>query len=100
LPVFRGYFLDEEDMTFRKYILNISCQGKTKFNPEHLDILKQYSFPELKKLEKDKLIEWNETGLIITPLGRHFIRNICSAFDLHLIRNKKESSKPLFSKAI
>jgi len=100
LPVFRGYFLDEEDMTFRKYILNISCQGKTKFNPEHLDILKQYSFPELKKLEKDKLIEWNEAGLIITPLGRHFIRNICSAFDLHLIRNKKESSKPLFSKAI
>ena len=100
LPVFRGYFLDEEDMTFRKYILNISCQGKTKFNPEHLDILNQYSFPELKKLEKDKLIEWNEAGLIITPLGRHFIRNICSAFDLHLIRNKKENTRPLFSKAI
>jgi oxygen-independent coproporphyrinogen-3 oxidase len=100
LPVFRGYFLDEEDMTFRKYILNISCEGKTKFNPEHLDILKQYSFPELKKLEKDKLIEWNEAGLIITLLGRHFIRNICSAFDLHLIRNKKENTRPLFSKAI
>ena len=100
LPVFRGYFLDEEDMTFRKYILNISCEGKTKFNPEHLGILKQYSFPELKKLEKDKLIEWNEAGLIITLLGRHFIRNICSAFDLHLIRNKKENTRPLFSKAI
>ena len=100
LPVFRGYFLDEEDMTFRKYILNISCEGKTKFNPEHLGILKQYSFPELKKLEKDKLIEWNETGLTATPLGSHFIRNICSAFDLHLIRNKKVNTRPLFSKAI
>lgn len=99
-PVFRGYFLNEEDITFRKYILNISCQGRTKFNPEHLDILKQFSFHELKKLEEDKLIEWNEASLTVTSLGRHFIRNICSAFDLHLIRNKKESNKPLFSKAI
>lgn len=100
LPVFRGYFLNEVDMAFRKYILNISCQGKTKFNPEHLDILKQYSFPELKKLEEDKLIEWDESGLTVSTLGRNFIRNICSAFDLHLIRNKKENTKPLFSKAI
>jgi oxygen-independent coproporphyrinogen-3 oxidase len=100
LPVFRGYFLNEEDIAFRKYILNISCGGRTGFNPEHLEILKQYSFPELKKLEEDKLIEWNETGLTATPLGSHFIRNICSAFDLHLIRNKKVNTRPLFSKAI
>ncbi len=100
LPVFKGYFLKEEDLVFRKYILNISCQGKTKFNTEHADILKQYSFPMLKKLGKDKLIEWNETSLTITPLGRHFIRNICSAFDLHLIRNKKENREIQFSKAI
>lgn len=100
LPVFRGYFLNEEDIAFRKYILNISCQGKTKFNREHLDILKQNTFPELKKLQEDNLVEWDESGLTVTPLGRHFIRNICSAFDLHLIRNKKESINPLFSKAI
>ncbi|HEU5167864.1 MAG TPA: radical SAM protein, partial [Chitinophagaceae bacterium] len=100
LPVFRGYFLNEEDIAFRKYILNISCQGRTGFNSEHLDILKQFSFPELKKLEEDKLIEWTEDGLTVTSLGRHFIRNICSAFDLHLLRNKKENTKKLFSKAI
>ena len=100
LPVFRGYFLNEEDIAFRKYILNISCQGKTKFNQEHLDILKQNTFPELKKLQEDNLVEWDESGLTVTPLGWHFIRNICSAFDLHLIRSKKESINPLFSKAI
>jgi oxygen-independent coproporphyrinogen-3 oxidase len=100
LPVFRSYFLNEEDIAFRKYILNISCQGRTAFNPEHLDILKQYSFSELKRLKEDKLIEWTGDGLTVTPLGCHFIRNICSAFDLHLIRNKKENAKPLFSKAI
>ena len=100
LPVFRGYFLNEEDIAFRKYILNISCQGKTKFNPEHLSILKQFTFPELIKLAEDSLIEWDEAGLTVTSSGRHFIRNICSAFDLHLIRNKKEGTNLLFSKAI
>ena len=100
LPIFRGHFLNEEDVAFRKYILNISCQGKTKFDHSHLEILRQITFPELKKLENDKLIEWNEQGLIVTTLGLHFIRNICAAFDLHLQRNKDAKAKPLFSKAI
>jgi oxygen-independent coproporphyrinogen-3 oxidase len=100
LPVFRGYLLNEEDIAFRKYILNISCQGKTTFNPAHLQILKQFTFPELIKQEADNLIEWNESGLNVTPLGRHFTRNICSAFDLYLRRNKIENSQPIFSKAI
>ena len=100
LPVFRGFFLNEEDIAFRKYILNISCQGKTKFDPSHLEILREITFPELKKLKEDKLIEWNEEGLEVTSLGRHFIRNICSAFDMHLQRNNEMKSKSLFSKAI
>ena len=100
LPVFRGYFLNEEDIAFRKYILNISCQGKTKFNRADLSVLKQFTYPELIKLEADNLIEWNESGLTVTSVGRHFIRNICSAFDLYLRKNKVENSKPIFSKAI
>jgi oxygen-independent coproporphyrinogen-3 oxidase len=100
LPVFRGFLLNEEDIAFRKYILNISCQGKTEFNPVHLQVLKQFTFPELVKLEADNLIEWSESGLTVTALGRHFIRNICSAFDLYLRRDKIENNKPTFSRAI
>ncbi|HET9431911.1 MAG TPA: oxygen-independent coproporphyrinogen III oxidase [Chitinophagaceae bacterium] len=100
LPVFRGYFLNEEDLAFRKYILQVSCQGNARFEAIDHPLLKEITFPELKKLEEDGLITWNETGLIVTSLGRQFIRNICSAFDLHLARNKKESKNPLFSKAI
>jgi len=100
LAIFKGYFLNEEDVAFKKYILNISCQGYTKLNPEHLDLLKQYTFPELEKLEADELVEWNETEVKVTSLGRHFIRNICRAFDLHLLRNQTKTEKPLFSKAI
>jgi len=100
LPVRKGYFLSEEDIAFRKYILNISCQGKTNFNPAHLLLLEQYTFPILAELYTDGLVNYNREGLTVTKLGLHFIRNICSAFDLHLIRREGSNSEKLFSKAI
>ena len=100
LPVFRGYFLNEEDVAFRKYILDIICQGKTRFDHSHLDMLREMTFPELTKLQADDLIGWDEEAVTVTPLGRHFVRNICAAFDLHLQRNKEATARPLFSKAI
>ncbi len=100
LPVMRGYFLTEEDVAFRKYILDISCRGTTIFKDEDLPMLVKYTFPELTKLEKDDLIKWDKEGVIVTELGTHFIRNICRAFDLHLLRNQKETSTSRFSKAI
>lgn len=99
--VTKGYFLNEEDRAFRHYILNISCNAKTNFQPEHKELLQQYTFPELKKLQEDELIEFDETGLTVTGLGRNFIRNICKAFDLQLLRKElSHDVQPLFSKAI
>lgn len=98
LAVQKGYFLSEEDEAFRKYISDISCKGWVHFEEEHLPLLEQYSFPILKDFEKDGLIEWNRNGLKLTSQGHYFIRNICSAFDLYLQRNKPE--KVIFSKAI
>ncbi len=100
LAVTKGYFLDEEDMAFRNYILNISCMGYTILNPQHLPTLKEFSFPELEKLRKDGLVEWNEQEVRVTTRGRNFIRNICRAFDLHLLKKQMENENPLFSKAI
>ena len=99
LPIFRGYFLNDEDISFRKYILNIICNGFTKLNPTDLTVLREISFPELQRLKEDGLIEFDEKEVMVNSSGRHFIRNISSAFDLHLQRNKRES-KPLFSHAI
>jgi oxygen-independent coproporphyrinogen III oxidase len=99
LAVFKGYFLNEEDMSFKKYILNIICRGFTSIDPSDLAVLRELSFPLLKELEEDGLVEWNEKKVIVTSLGRHFLRNIASVFDLHLQRNRL-SAKPLFSKAI
>ena len=98
LPVQKGYFLTEEDVAFRKYILDIGCKGKTQFEPKHLPILRDVTFPELEKLATDKLIVWDMEGLVVTPLGHHFIRNICRAFDL--LQTRTAGASQLFSKAI
>lgn len=100
LAITKGYFLNEEDVAFRNYILNITCLGYTLLSPEHLQTLKKFTFPQLEELAKDKLVEWNEQEVKVTALGRNFIRNVCKAFDLHLLREQKESESPLFSKAI
>lgn len=99
LAVTKGYFLNAEDEAFKKYILDVICRGATHFKPEHLPLLKQYTFPELAALEADQLLTWNEEGMQVTELGRHFLRNICKSLDLHLAR-RQSSEKPLFSNAI
>ncbi|HYK45347.1 MAG TPA: coproporphyrinogen III oxidase, partial [Parafilimonas sp.] len=59
-----------------------------------------YSFPRLEELANDGLIEWNEFGLQATKTGRHFIRNICNAFDLHYLRKDAVVNEMKYSKAI
>jgi len=98
--VTKGYFLNDEDIVFRKYILDISCKAETKFNSEDLPLLEIFCFPELKKLAKDNLVTWNEEGVYMTQLGRQFTRNICKAFDLHLLRDEQTAGRRVFSKAV
>jgi oxygen-independent coproporphyrinogen-3 oxidase len=100
LALTKGYFMSDEDVAFREYILNISCMGYTALNAQHLPTLRKFTFHELEKLASDSLVEWSEQEVRVTPLGRNFIRNICKAFDLHLLRSEKESESLLFSKAI
>jgi oxygen-independent coproporphyrinogen-3 oxidase len=99
LPIKKGYFLNEEDEAFRRYILDIICKGEVIFSDKHIPLLEQYSFPVLEELEKDGLIVWDKYGLNVTQQGHNFLRNICSAFDLYLHRSKNDG-KNVFSKAI
>jgi oxygen-independent coproporphyrinogen III oxidase len=100
LPVTRGFLLSDEDIDFRQYILDISCKGHTSFKPAHLILLYQYTFRELALLQGDGLVNYDERSIQVTPLGRHFIRNICKAFDLRLLRNEQVGENKMFSKAI
>jgi oxygen-independent coproporphyrinogen III oxidase len=100
LAIAKGCTLNDEDLLFKKNILDISCRGTTTFEKDQLPLLAQYTFPELELLAKDGLIEYNLKGLTVTSQGHYFIRNICAAFDLYLQRNKPSIDKPIFSKAI
>jgi oxygen-independent coproporphyrinogen III oxidase len=100
LAVTKGYFLNGEDVHFRQYILDISCRGYTTFKKEDEELLAALSFPELKKMEADGLLSLHKESLRVTELGQHFIRNICRAFDLHLLRNESSSDIKRYSKAI
>ena len=96
----RGFLLSEEDIAFRQYIKDIACKGATAFHPEHLSILEELSFPLLKQLASDGLVEYDKKQLALTEEGHYFIRNVCSAFDLYLQRNHSSLNNTTFSKAI
>jgi len=100
LAIRRGYLLNGEDIAFRQYIKDISCKGATVFHPEHLAVLEELSFPMLKQLASDGLVEYDKKQLTLTEEGHYFIRTICSAFDLYLQRNRSSLNKPTYSRAI
>lgn len=100
LAVFKGYTLSKEDQLFRKYILDVCCKGAVQFDSSSAETLASISFPELKKLEADGLVNWDETGLQVTETGRNFIRNIARSFDLHLLRSNAAATNLRFSKAV
>lgn len=100
LPVVKGYFLTEEDVVFRKQILDISCNSTTILPHDYLGLLRDWVIPALLPLEKDGLIVLADDALTVTKMGENFIRNICSAFDLHLQRKTGVTNTNQYSKAI
>lgn len=99
LPVFRGHVLTPEDLIIRRHILNLMCQFTTSWKDETLD------FPELpsvlaslEEMREDGLLTIQDDTITVTEKGKPFVRNICMAFDLRLIRKAPETK--LFSMTI
>lgn len=91
-PLLRGHALNEEDLVLRKHILDIMCHFETSFeDPDRRFPELSDSLLRLSELEKDGLVKIFENGLIVPEEGRAYIRNICMAFDLRLIRNKPQT---------
>ena len=89
IPIYRGHLLNKEDQIIRRHILNIMCHFETswvdpKLQFEGMDDIKG----RLEEMEKDGLVEFKENGIVIPEVARPFVRNICMAFDMKLIRNK------------
>ena len=89
IPIFRGHDLTEEDLIIRKHILNIMCHFETSWKEENMKFPElQECLERLQEMEQDGLVNISENGLSLPEHARPFVRNICMAFDLRLIRNK------------
>jgi oxygen-independent coproporphyrinogen-3 oxidase len=96
LAVWKGHIQTKEDLTFKRFILDIACKGNLK---NELQTFTRKQLEDLTRLKSDGLIELTDKELKLTETGRIFIRNICSVFDQRM-QSQKQSSEKIFSKAI
>ncbi len=80
LPVERGHACSDDDLDRRRVIMALFCNFHVRFP------LGAYAEERarLAPLESDGICVVHPDGVDITPLGRHFVRNVCSVFDAYL----------------
>jgi oxygen-independent coproporphyrinogen-3 oxidase len=93
--VVKGHLMSDEDLKIRRAILDLACLGRLQ-TPLLNELESAEITAQLTVFEEEGLIERSAPGIHITPAGRMFIRNICSAFD----RYYTGASANVFSKAI
>ncbi|HUH25556.1 MAG TPA: oxygen-independent coproporphyrinogen III oxidase [Flavobacterium sp.] len=98
IPVVKGHALTNEDLILRHAILEIICQFTTDLTKVYPLISANELKIRLKEFINDDLILINNDVLTVTELGKAFVRNICMAFDEHLIKNQPKTQ--LFSMTI
>ncbi len=96
--VSKGHYLSEEDKRIGGYILDVCCRGRVELEPADARKIMDISGTQLDELAADGLIVRTKNGLVVTPAGRGFVRNISSALDLYLIANR--GGKRLFSQGV
>ncbi len=92
IPIFRGHLLNKEDLIIRRHILNIMCHFETSWEDEKMQFpALADSLSRLKEMEADGLVIITKNGLKLPEKARPFVRNICMAFDLRLIKNQPKT---------
>lgn len=97
LALRKGHFLSEEDLTIKRVMLDLTCNGELQWSetPEWLDLS---MLIELNTMNDEGLIDLFPNGFRITQLGMAFLRNICIVFDKYMDNPKHQPQ--MFSKAI
>jgi len=98
LPVIKGHIFNEEDKILRAAISDIICKFQTDLTTVYPIIGREEVQERLTEFSKDNLLTIQDDVLIVTELGKTFVRNICMAFDDYLIKSNPE--KQLFSMTI
>lgn len=75
-PIHKGHILSDYDLKIKDLILNIMCKGEFK-----IDSSFDFKHENLMELVNDNLIEIKENSVVITPIGKSYLRNIALVFD-------------------
>ncbi len=98
LTVVKGHILSNNDLILRNAILDIICKFKVDLTLVYTMIPKDLLLNRLSQFLKDNLLFIENDTLIVTDLGKAFVRNICMAFDEYLIESNPKNQ--LFSMTI
>ncbi|TGL54135.1 oxygen-independent coproporphyrinogen III oxidase [Leptospira kemamanensis] len=94
LPIFRGHKLTNTDQLRKQLILDLMTSWQVVVPNDLQNHVKGF----LQEMESDKLVTWKEGTLIVTELGKPYLRIVAMAFDEKL--QKSQPTGPVFSKAI
>jgi oxygen-independent coproporphyrinogen-3 oxidase len=109
LPVHRGYRRTEDDEVRGAIIQELMCNGRVgrrHLAPDGGDWRERYpaEAKDLVPMAADGVVEVDEDGVRLTPLGRLFVRNVCMVFDAHLRARKEQEgegpAKPRYSRTV
>lgn len=97
LPLLRGHVHSNGDLIVREQIRSMMCEGKLNIMNTTLSLA---TIKRIQPLLSDGLLSLEDNYLMITPVGKSFLRNICMAFDERLALSASDNNHQTFSKAI
>jgi oxygen-independent coproporphyrinogen-3 oxidase len=106
LPVERGYRRTDDDKQRGAVIQALMCNGRVDRSvlaPEGGEWRQRWlaEVERLVPLVRDGLVRLSADGLLLTPLGRLFVRNVCMVFDAHLAPAAPGAgAKPRYSRTV
>lgn len=97
LPVVRGHRLSDDDRRRRAAITHLMCNLELPLAITEYDDALVASVTRLAARADEGLVEFDGERVLVTELGRYFIRNLCMELDAYLDRT---AGKPMFSKTV
>ncbi len=96
LPVIRGMRLSADDQMRRVAIMHLMCNLELPLAMV-IDEAMAQSYANVAAYAAEGLVEVESDRLVVTDLGRYFIRNLCMELDAHL---DQTAGRPIFSKTV
>lgn len=94
----KGHISSEDDLLISDLIMELICNLRTEIPYQVWNRLPEISLQKLHEMEIEGILSVENHEVRISDLGKAFIRNVCSLFDLRMIT--KNSSQVEFSKSI